>query len=127
MARHLIQALASRNLAAGDRVCVTSPNSRDYLTVIDMCLRSGIQPVLVSASATERDIGEMSADLGARAVLAEHEIHAFGHLIFDRRDRRVAQSRATCVSHPSTSRRERRADRKPCGAVGWTRTARLPG
>lgn len=76
MARHLTQALASRNLTAGDRVCVTSPNSRDYLTVIDMCLRSGIAPVVLSSSATEREISEMSGDVGARAVLDEHEIHA---------------------------------------------------
>lgn len=76
MARHLIQALASRNLTAGDRVCVTSPNSRDYLTLIDVCLRSGIAPVVVSSSATEREIGEMSGDVGARAVLDEREINA---------------------------------------------------
>ena len=68
--------LRSAGLRQGDRVCVSAPNSPELLALIDGCLRAGIAPVVISASATSREIAEMSADVDASAVLFEEDVRA---------------------------------------------------
>ena len=63
-----------QGLAVGERVCFSAGNSEALLRGIDSCLQSGIAPVIISSSATEREVAEMAADVGARFVLREDDI-----------------------------------------------------
>ena len=68
--------LIERGIEPGQRVCISAPNSPELLALIDGCLRAGIAPVVLSGSATPREIAEMSSDVDARAVLFEDDVRA---------------------------------------------------
>jgi long-chain acyl-CoA synthetase len=67
---------AQLGIVAGDRVCISAPNSPELLAVISGCLASGIAPAVISASSTEREISEMSADIQVSVLLRDADIHA---------------------------------------------------
>ena len=68
--------LIERGFEPGQRVCISAPNSPQLLALIDGCLRAGIAPVVLSSSATSREITEMSTDVDASAVLFEDDVRA---------------------------------------------------
>lgn len=68
--------LIERGIETGQRVCISAPNSPQLLALIDGCLRAGIAPVVLSSSATPREIAEMSSDVDASAVLFEDDVRA---------------------------------------------------
>ena len=76
MALASAEALMKRGIKRGQRVCVSAPNSPELLALIDGCLRTGIAPVVLSASTTSREIAEMSVDVDASAVLFEEDVRA---------------------------------------------------
>lgn len=76
LARAYTHGLFERGIEAGQRVCISAPNSPELLALVDGCLRAGIAPVMVSASATSREIAEMSADVDASAVFVEEDVRA---------------------------------------------------
>ena len=74
-AQHAAENLTSRGINPGDRVCLSAPNSAALLAVALGCLQAGIIPAMVSSSATERELREMSGDIDASAVLTDADVH----------------------------------------------------
>jgi long-chain acyl-CoA synthetase len=60
----------------GDRVCISATPSADVIGVVMGCLFTGVIPAIVSASATPRELQEMTSDIGAKAILHDQDISA---------------------------------------------------
>lgn len=74
MSASAARAILDRGLLPGDRVCISAHNAVEVVGVVDACLRLGIVPVVLSASATARELEEMSADVGARATFRDSDV-----------------------------------------------------
>lgn len=70
------KALLAKGISPGDRICISAKNSPQLLSVVLGALRVGIAPAVISSSATEREVSEMSQDIGAKWVLNQNEIDA---------------------------------------------------
>jgi len=57
------------DLAAGDRVVIRATNSPQVLDAVLGLMGAGIAPALISASTTEREVREMTADIEATDVI----------------------------------------------------------
>lgn len=68
--------LAHLGISPGDRVCISAPNSPELLAVIIGCLASGVAPAVISSGSTDRERGEMSADIDASVLLRDDDIRA---------------------------------------------------
>lgn len=74
-AQRAVHALHERGIQSGDVVCIIAPNSPELLAVVYGCLHAGIAPAVLSSSATQRELTEMSSDIQSRVVLRESDIH----------------------------------------------------
>lgn len=84
---------AMLGIAPGDRVCLVARNSPQLLVVVMGCLRAGIAPAILSASSTEREIAELSASIGAVAVLRDSDVM---HVVSNVGDADAADGPLTC-------------------------------
>jgi len=64
-----VTAVELAEISAGGRVVIRARNSPEMLDFVMACLRAGVAPALLSASATERELREMTADIQAAAVI----------------------------------------------------------
>ena len=74
--RIVAKALRAKGIYPADRICISAKNSPQLLSVVLGALRAGIAPAVISSSATDREIGEMSQDIDAKWMLRESDIDA---------------------------------------------------
>ena len=69
LAREFAAGLEQAGIQSGDQVVITAPNSPAVLGLVLACLRSGIAPAMLSATATEREVVEISGDVSAALII----------------------------------------------------------
>ncbi len=77
MITSIIPALSLQGIQPGERICLSAPNSPALLATVCASLNGGVVPVVLSSLATEREIDEISSDVGARVVLRGDHISEF--------------------------------------------------